>query len=56
MNPDFLKVLCCPRTGDDLRLEVDQTFTDGSVETGTLIAAQSGNRYAIIRGIPAIHR
>lgn len=52
MNPKFLEILCCPKTGEGLQLKVDETSGDGFVVTGTLIAERSGHAYPIVRAIP----
>src|SRR3977135_1814657 len=52
MHPKFLNILCCPKTGADLRLEVDECFSDGSTKTGMLTTESGRNRYPILKGIP----
>lgn len=52
MNPKFLSLLCCPKTGAALTLEVDEVFDDGSVRTGALVCLGEGCRYPVVRGIP----
>lgn len=52
MNPKFLEILCCPKTGESLQLKVTETSGDGSVVSGTLVAERSGHEYPIVRSIP----
>jgi SAM-dependent methyltransferase len=52
MNPRFTELLCCPKTGAELKLEVDSRFADGSIERGRLISAQGQYQYPIVNGIP----
>jgi len=52
MNIDFLKILCCPKTGSDLKLIINEYSKNGSVERGVLISREGGYRYPIIKGIP----
>jgi SAM-dependent methyltransferase len=52
MNPKFVSLLCCPKTGSDLTLEVDELFADQTIRSGTLVSAREGHRYPIINGIP----
>jgi SAM-dependent methyltransferase len=52
MHPKFLSLLCCPKTGAALTLEVVEVFDDGSVRTGSLVCAGEGCRYPVVRGIP----
>jgi SAM-dependent methyltransferase len=51
MNPDFLPLLCCPETGESLRLEGQERDARGSVLTGNLRSA-GGRTYPIVRGVP----
>jgi SAM-dependent methyltransferase len=52
MNPKFVSLLCCPKTGSDLTLEVDELLGDQVVRSGTLVSARDGHRYPIFNGIP----
>lgn len=52
MNPKFIDILRCPKSGDSLRLKAVETSGDGMVITGTLVAEPSGHQYPIVRGIP----
>jgi uncharacterized protein YbaR (Trm112 family) len=52
VNARFVALLCCPKTGSDLALEVDELFADQTVRSGTLVSAQGGCRYPIIEGVP----
>lgn len=51
MNPKFLDLLCCPRTGEPLHLDSSRVSSSGSVVSGELIS-RSGRRYPIIRSVP----
>lgn len=51
MHADFLNLLCSPESGEPLELTARETGCDGLVVSGDLAAA-SGVRYPIIRGIP----
>lgn len=51
MHPDFLPLLCCPATGEELTLDAEATNEHGMVVTGKL-TNRSGRAYPIIRGIP----
>jgi SAM-dependent methyltransferase len=51
MHRKFLSMLCCPKTGESLRLEGAKEEANGFVTEGTLMT-DSGNRYPIARGIP----
>src|ERR671926_1380307 len=52
MEPKFLSLLCCPRSGAELALEAGELFGDGSVRTGALVCLGEGCRYPVVRGIP----
>ncbi len=52
MNPKFLEILQCPRTGKALRLRADETLPDGTVKTGRLVTEDGENQYPIIDFIP----
>ncbi len=52
MHPKFLKLLCCPKTRSSLLLDAVEISDDGSVQTGSLIAAVGNYRYPIIKGVP----
>ena len=52
MNPDFLRFLACPVTGEPLRLEVEDRFPDGMVKSGSLSCDAGRRRYPVVRGIP----
>jgi SAM-dependent methyltransferase len=51
MHLELLKILRCPRSGEDLEL-VDPTHEDGRIRTGMLVARSSGHRYPIREFIP----
>lgn len=51
MHADFLDLLCSPENGRPLELETTTTGPHGIVESGVL-AASSGERYPIVRGVP----
>lgn len=52
MHPTFLPLLRCPRTGSELRLQVDELAEDQSVRSGRLTSTLGGHRYPIVGGIP----
>lgn len=52
MDPRFLDILCCPNSGSDLRLEIVESYSDGTIKTGFLISTGSPDKYPIINGIP----
>ena len=52
MHPKFLNILCCPNTGADLTLEVDEYFEDGSIKTGMLTTKSGQRHYPILKGVP----
>lgn len=52
MQARFVDILCCPKTGAALTLEVQEEFSDGSVKTGALRTASGEHSYRIVRGIP----
>jgi SAM-dependent methyltransferase len=52
MNPKFLNILCCPKSGERLTLERGELFGDGMVKTGTLKTESGNYRYPILNGIP----
>jgi SAM-dependent methyltransferase len=52
MHPKFLEILCCPKTGAELRLKVDEVFADGSIKSGSLATLDGQYVYPIIKGIP----
>ena len=51
MHPRFLKLLCCPDTGESFFLEPCVTLESGAVWAGNLRTA-SGRVYPIVRGVP----
>ena len=51
MNPEFVKLLCCPQTRQPLRLEIHEASESGMVVTGVL-SSENGREYPIVRGIP----
>lgn len=51
MHPKFLKLLCCPETGEPLALEASVTLDSGMVWAGWL-HGESCNSYPIVRGVP----
>jgi SAM-dependent methyltransferase len=52
MNPEFVNILCCPKSGERLNLEVGELFHNGSVKTGTLKTETGDRQYPILNGIP----
>jgi len=52
MNPEFVNILCCPKSRERLTLEVGELFHDGSIKTGTLKTESGDRRYPILNGIP----
>lgn len=52
MNKNFVKLLRCPASGQDLQLEVKSAKPNGCVEEGELFTADRAHTYPIIRGIP----
>lgn len=52
MHPRFVPILCCPVTGSDLELIVNEWYDDGLVRSGVLVAQKGGAHYPIINGIP----
>jgi len=52
MHPKFLDLLCCPKTGAGLSLEVEEVFADGSIKSGTLVTDSGEYSYPILKGIP----
>jgi SAM-dependent methyltransferase len=51
MHPQFLELLCCPKTGELLALEAAEYGDIGMIRTGVL-RTRSGNAYPVVRGIP----
>lgn len=51
MHPQFLEVLCCPRSGAPLELRAFETQPDGRVYSGEFVEP-SGRCYPVVRGIP----
>lgn len=51
MHPKFLPLLCCPRTKQNLSLEIEQANSQQMVITGKLIT-EDKREYPIINGIP----
>jgi len=51
MHPEFVDILCCPDTQEQLKLEAGEVMDSGMVYSGELVSI-TGNRYPIIRGIP----
>ncbi len=51
MHPQFLSLLCCPKTFNSLHLDSDETASNGMVIRGKL-TSQTGTVYPIIKGIP----
>ncbi|HWW74964.1 MAG TPA: methyltransferase domain-containing protein [Pyrinomonadaceae bacterium] len=52
MHPKFLDILCCPKTGADLRLRADEVLDDGTVKSGALTTESGEHTYPIIGGVP----
>lgn len=52
MNPDFVALLRCPKTGSVLELTAEEFFSNGMVMTGKLTAKTGGMVYPVIKGIP----
>ncbi len=52
MNPELVKFLRCPKTGEKLELSVGELFDDNTVKTGKLSVQKSGINYPIVNGIP----
>ncbi|MBT0653029.1 class I SAM-dependent methyltransferase [Geomobilimonas luticola] len=52
MNPDFVALLRCPKTGSELELTADEFFSNGMVRTGRLTAREGGAVYPVINGVP----
>jgi SAM-dependent methyltransferase len=52
MHSKFVEILCCPKSGERLTLEVEELFSDGSIRTGSLITESGNHRYPILKGIP----
>lgn len=52
MQARFVDILCCPKTGAALTLDVQEEFSDGSVKTGVLHSVSGQNTYPIVRGVP----
>jgi len=52
MHSKFVEILCCPKSGERLTLEVDELFSDGSIKKGTLKTESGNHRYPILKGIP----
>lgn len=50
IHPIFLDMLCCPKSGSDLQLAVDEYNEDGTVRRGALIGPN--DRYPIVGSIP----
>ena len=51
MHPQFIDLLCCPRSRAPLSPEVHESRANGMVTSGALVAPD-GTRYPIVRGIP----
>jgi SAM-dependent methyltransferase/uncharacterized protein YbaR (Trm112 family) len=52
MHPKFLEILCCPQTGAELQLKVEEVFADGSIKSGSLTTVDGLYQYPIIKGVP----
>lgn len=50
MNPRFVEILCCPRTGSDLKLTNAVHYDNGTIKSGILMG--STRSYPVIDGIP----
>ena len=51
MKTELLELLCCPETGQRLKLEADFNNAE-EVETGWLVSEDGRHRYSIHEGIP----
>jgi len=51
MRPEILKILRCPETGGQLRLE-EPVFTDGCIRSGVLVTENGQHRYIVKDFIP----
>jgi len=51
MHGKFLDLLCCPETGELLKLNSGETLPGGDIISGTLVSL-SGRQYPIVRGVP----
>jgi SAM-dependent methyltransferase/uncharacterized protein YbaR (Trm112 family) len=51
MNRKFLDLMCCPETGEPLKIFREETTRGGCIRTGVLMSS-SGRQYPIIRGVP----
>jgi uncharacterized protein YbaR (Trm112 family) len=56
MHPSFLKYLCCPESGEPLKLDAHETRANGMVWRGVLWSEQQGREYPIVRGVPRFVR
>lgn len=52
MHPKFVEILCCPKSGTSLHLNVNEVFEDGTIKSGTLTDEEGTTQYQIIKGIP----
>lgn len=50
IHPKFLDMLCCPKTGSDLQLDVEEYNDNGTVNRGALTGPN--DRYPIVDSIP----
>ena len=51
MHEKYMNLLCCPETGEELNLTVEEGKPNGMVVSGKLVS-RSGRIYPIVRGIP----
>jgi SAM-dependent methyltransferase len=51
MHRKFLGLMCCPETGEPLKLYREETLPSGRIISGKLVSL-SGRQYPIVRGVP----
>lgn len=52
MHRKFTDILCCPKTGLDLVLEVREASDNGFIRSGLLTSSDGRNAYPIVNGVP----
>jgi SAM-dependent methyltransferase len=52
MHPKFIDILCCPKTGLDLVLDIRETLDSGIIRSGYLTSKDGKNVYPIVNGVP----
>lgn len=52
MHPKFVKILCCPKTGEELDLIINKRFKNGTIKNGLLVDKNKQNQYPILNGVP----